>query len=147
MSEQQCRGTNARGEPCGSFIVDEDGWCPTHRPGNEEIVREWRAKGGLSTKAKWDATGLDPEEIVDLETLDDAKAALDQVRRAVLQKRLFHSEANACSKAIAEWVKTEAANMTRGLVNDLRDELEAKTKEIEALRQQISGGKKLRAVR
>lgn len=72
-----------------------------------------------------------------LVTLEDAKLALDAIRVGVLTRRITGSEATAGSKAVAEWVRTETASITARLVGELRQELERKAKEIEALRKQL----------
>jgi hypothetical protein len=104
------------------------------------------SKGGQATKAKLASPGFDPEAVPPLETLEDAKAALDSIRRGVLCRTITHAEANAASKAVAEWVKTETATTTQRLVTELHRELEAKETQIAALRKQLSGGRGVRAV-
>lgn len=109
-------------------------------------MKEIASKGGQATKAKLASPGFDPEAVPPLSTLEDAKAALDSIRRGVLTRTVTHAEANAASKAVAEWVKTETACATQRLVGELHKELEAKERQIAELRKQLSGSRGMRAV-
>jgi len=102
-------------------------------------MREIAALGGQATKAKLEGRAFQDDELPRITTLEDAKLALDDIRRAILSRRITHSEGASASKAVAEWVKTESAAATGRLVNELRTEMEAKTDEIEALRKQLAG--------
>lgn len=139
LGRTQCRGTNAAGGPCQApEHMVEDGLCPAHRPGGVEMMRERAALGGLATKARFEGQAFAPEDLPPLVTLEDAKAALDQVRVAVMSRRVTHAEGNAASKAVSEWVRTETAAITARLVGELKSELQAKAEEIEALRKQLA---------
>ena len=134
-----CRGTTVSGEPCNApATLVAHGWCPTHRPGAEDAMREARSKGGRATAAKHHAKPFSADEIVKLVTLEDAKLALDQIRTAVLLRRITHSEGASATKAVDSWVRTEAAVLTSALVGDLRRELAAKTGEIDAVRTELA---------
>jgi len=74
---------------------------------------------------------------VELETIEDAQAALDQIRRGVLSRNWTAGEANAASKATSEWVKAWQAGLTGKVVNELQKELAARQQEIEELRRQL----------
>ena len=91
-------------------------------------------------------TGFTPEELPPLKTLEDAKTALDAIRIGVLTRKITHAEANAGSKALSEWAKCEGIACTQRVVNELHAELQKKTAEIEALRIQLKGGKKMRVI-
>jgi hypothetical protein len=142
----QCRGITAKGQPCASPIV-HDGWCAMHNPDNAEYVRAITAAGGEANRQRNLGQGFTPDDLDPLVTLEDAKAALDQIRVAVMTRRLTHHEGSAASRAVAEWVKAETATMTARLVNELRAELDAKAAEIAELRALLAGnGRPVRAV-
>ena len=101
-------------------------------------MREHRAKGGRATARKHHAKPFSADEIVQLTTLEDAKLALDQIRTAVLLRRITHSEGASATKAVDSWVRTEAAVLTSALVGDLRGELDAKTRELDELRTELA---------
>ena len=83
-------------------------------------------------------TAFEPGDVVALETLDDAKVALDQIRRAVLTRQITHSEGSSATKAVDSWVKTESAIATRRIVDELQRELDARADEIAELRSELA---------
>jgi hypothetical protein len=136
-----CMATNARGEPCQApdHMTDGSGFCPSHREGSKERLRAAAAKGGEATKAKYAMEAFTAEQLSPIRSLEDAKLALDEIRVAVMTRRLAHAEGNAASKAVAEWIKAEGAATTARLVNELRTELDLRLREIEELRAQLAG--------
>jgi hypothetical protein len=96
------------------------------------------SKGGQALRAKLAGSAFDASELKPITTLEDAKLALDEVRIAVMTRRITHAEGNAASKSISEWVKTQVATNTDKLVNELTGELKAKTQEIEELNKRIA---------
>jgi len=102
--------------------------------------------GARQTNARWEGSPFDPDELGELKDLEDAKLALDTIRRAVLSRQITPNEGNSATKAVSEWCKAETASITKQLVNELHRELEAKEKQIQELRQQLSG-RGMRAVK
>jgi hypothetical protein len=102
--------------------------------------------GGKATAAKYAGGAFAAGDLKPITTLEDAKLALDEIRVAILTRRITYSEGASASKAVSEWVKTESAAATGRLVGELRAALEAKTEEIETLRKQLSAGGRMRAV-
>ena len=134
-----CIARNADGVPCGStFGLSADSLCPAHAPGGRERLASIASSGGAATAAKHAGQAFAANEITVLESFEDAKRAFDDVRRAVLTRRITHTEGNAATKAIEGWIKAETAGITRGLVNELRAELDARGREIEQLRGQVT---------
>jgi hypothetical protein len=115
-----------------------DGYCPAHRDGGRDVLRERASLGGQATRARFGGAAFEAGELKPINSLEDAKLSLDEIRIAVMTRRLTHAEGNAASKAISEWVKTQAATNTERLVNELTAELKEKTKEIADLRTQLS---------
>jgi hypothetical protein len=136
-----CQALNASGSPCASpdHLVGPDGLCRTHREGGAERMAEIGRLGGAATRVRLTGEAFKAEELRPLRTIEDAKAALDLIRVAVMTRRLTHAEGNAASRAVAEWIKGETAAITARLVNELRGELEAKAAEMAQLRQQLMG--------
>jgi hypothetical protein len=135
----KCLATNAQGEQCDALehlVIDD--YCPAHRKGGREMMRELASLGGQALRRKLEGEAFTADELQPITSLEGAKAALDQIRVAVLTRRITHSEGASASKAVSEWVKTHGATTTATLVNELRLELEAKTNEIEALRGQLA---------
>ncbi len=140
-----CRGTNAAGLPCAALpYLVVDGWCPAHRPGGVEEMRARAILGGQAAAAMRAGAAFTAGDLPPLASVEDAKAALDVIRVAIMSRRLTHAEGNAASKAVAEWVKAETAAITSRLVNELKGELQAKADEIAALRKQLAGGSRAR---
>ena len=135
-----CLGINAEGQPCNSpdHLVDASGYCPAHRDGGRERMQELASLGGQAQQRKFGGTAFEAGDLKPIASLEDAKTALDEIRVAVLTRRITHSEGSAASKAVAEWVKAESATVTQRLVNELRAELEAKQHAIEELRKQVN---------
>lgn len=144
----KCRATNALGEPCGApeRLVGVDGLCEAHQEGGEDRMREMAAKGGEATARKHAGGAFEPGELAPIESLEDAMRALDEIRVAVLTRRITHSEATAASRAVSEWVKAESATMTKALVNDLTAELDARSREIAELRAELAKASRMRSV-
>lgn len=94
--------------------------------------------GGQAVKAKFGGQAFEAADIKPIESIEDAKEALDDIRVAIMSRRLTHAEGNAASKTVAEWVKAEGAAVTQRLITELRTALEEKTDEIEALRKQLN---------
>ena len=132
-----CKGTNARGEPCKSFMINLDGYCPAHREGGKERLSEIGKKGAAATARVWASEGFSVEELPPLTSLEDARDRLDVIGRAVLCRKISHAEGNAASKAASEWVKAESAVLTQRLVGELEKTLHDKETEIQALRRQL----------
>jgi vacuolar-type H+-ATPase subunit I/STV1 len=110
-------------------------------------MSELGKKGAKVTNQVHQRDGFTDDELPELKTLEDAKRALDQIRRGVLLRRITHSEGSSASKAVSEWVRAHAAQTTEKLVGELHKELEAKEREIEALRRQLSGRKAVKVVK
>ncbi len=87
-------------------------------------------KGGLATKRKMASPGLDPEELPELRSHEDAKAFLEVIARAVATGRLSDRQANSAVRAISEWIKAEAERTTAEVVGHLRDEIDRLKSEI-----------------
>lgn len=138
MTAETCRHVKDDGVRCAVHFALKDGLCPAHAPGGAEHMREVSRLGGAASAAKSAGVAFQAEEVTRIETLEDAKAALDTVRVAVLTRRITHAEGNAASKAVSEWVKTEGVAATGRLVTELHRELAAKTEEIDALRRQLA---------
>jgi uncharacterized protein involved in exopolysaccharide biosynthesis len=138
MSELRCRALNAGGEQCGSVLGIEDGLCHAHRPGGVESLRAAGSLGGVATAAKHASAAFTPEDLEPIVTLEDAMKRLDVIQSAVLTRRITHGEGNAAAKVLDSWIKAHGAHLTSGLVNELRAELDAKTREIETLRKELA---------
>lgn len=135
-----CRGVTTAGVPCNAppHWVGEDGYCHAHREGGLERQRALSAKGGEANRARILGAGFAHEELPPLVTIEDAKAALDAIRSAILTRKVTHNEGGAAARAVAEWVKATTAQQTERVVNELQRELEAKTSEVAELRKLLA---------
>jgi len=140
----RCVALNATGAPCAApeHLVNLDGLCRAHREGGHERLVSMASAGGKAFHAKAAAgagfPGFTAEELPRIVSVEDAKRALDDIRVATLTRRITATEGTSAARTVAEWVKANSAAQTQELVNQLSDELEEKTNEIEALRQQLS---------
>ena len=139
-----CRGTTPEGPCHAPEALVRGGWCQSHGPGATERMTARGTLGGAATAAAWSSDGFTVEELKPIETLDDAMLALDDIRRAVLCRKVTHNEGNSATRAIGEWVKTHGARLTQALVTELQGELNARTKEIEDLRKQLAKASRLK---
>lgn len=130
-----CQHVRANGTACRAVVgVNADGLCLAHTSDGASRMAEISRKGGQATAARFASVPFVAEDVPRIETLEDAKLALDNIRIAVLTRRITHAEGNAASKAVSEWCKAEGMAATGRLVTELRNELAAKTAEIATLR-------------
>lgn len=94
--------------------------------------------GGQATKRKHAGAGFAANQVKPITTLEDAKLALDEIRVAILTRRITYAEGASASKAVDLWVRAESVAGTGRLVNELRAELEKKAQEILELRRQLA---------
>ena len=80
---------------------------------------------------------FDAAELPPITTLEGAQLALDAVRIAVLTGKITSAQARSASGAVDSWIRANTALVTQRLVGELRGELAAKAKEIEALRKKL----------
>ncbi len=136
----RCTSLKLDGTPCESTLgLNEEGHCQAHQEGALDRLRAAASLGGQATKAKHEGAAFTAEDLPRICTVEDAMQRLDTIQSAVLTRRISHHEGNAAAKVIDSWIKAHAAKLTVGLVNELRAELDAKTREIESLRAQLAG--------
>lgn len=134
-----CVGTRTNGKPCGrTFGLDADGLCSVHRPGGREQLRTIQSLGGQAAAAKHRGEPLTLADFPPLTCHEDAKVALDQIRAWIGTDRCTHAEGMVMIRDIEAWLKVDAAQVTKTLLNEVTTALEAKTREIEALRRQLA---------
>lgn len=103
MAPRNCKGETDAGEPCESPFVGDDGYCPAHRPGGREKLREAGRKGGQAMAQRLSAAGLDPDDLPPLTSHDAAETWTDVVGRAAATGKLSSSAANAALRAVSIW--------------------------------------------
>lgn len=103
MADRTCNATKDDGSPCESPFVGEDGFCPAHRPGGREKLREAAKKGGEVTRKRFKAKALGADELPALTSAQAAETWCDKVGRAVVTGRLSHNQAQAALRAVREW--------------------------------------------
>ena len=81
-------------------------------------------KGGLATKRRNTSPGLEPDELPELRTHEDAQNWLETIGRAVATGRLSDRQAQAAIRAVSEWVRAEGERQTSEVVNELRAEVD-----------------------
>lgn len=127
----RCQHVKDDGTPCRSpegFVDEETGYCHAHGPDADEVMSE---RGRAGARASNRGKALDPDELGTLEDHSDAKAALDQIRRAVLTGRISDKVAHAATRAVSEWVKAHEGELTARVVDDLESEVERLQSELE----------------
>lgn len=123
------------GGPCESpeGLVRGDGYCAAHGPGGGERMRTLGSLGGVAKAAKEAGAAFTAEDLPAMVTLDDAKAALDQIRVAVLTRRISHNEGSSAARAVDSWTRAHMSGAADRLVNELEASLDAKAAEIASL--------------
>ncbi len=120
----RCSALNAEGKPCGSpeSVVDpESGLCWAHQPGGRERLVEAGRKGAEATARKWRGRGgLEPGELPELGTPQDAQRALDIVAHAAAEGRLPQRQADATTRAVREWLRAWEAGAVAEQVAQLQ---------------------------
>ncbi|MCH7562381.1 MAG: hypothetical protein IH968_01040 [Gemmatimonadetes bacterium] len=87
-------------------------------------------KGAEATAKKLRGVGLDPAELPNLRTHEDAQGWLETIGRAVATGRLSDRQAQAAIRAVSEWVRTAGERATAEVVNELRFEIDRVKAEI-----------------
>ena len=125
----RCRAKNAAGKPCRApeGMVDPiTRYCPAHRPGATERLREAGKKGAeVSTRLKQKATGLSSDELPPLDSPQAAATWLEAIGRAVACGRLANRDAVAATKAVREWLRAHEAGTVTEQVDELRRKVAA----------------------
>lgn len=113
---------------CGSAAAGEDGLCKPCRierdDGPEAKRRYYRdlgRKGGYASGTGQE--GLDPEELPELETFQDAKLWLEAIGRATATGRLKDRSAQAAIRAVEAWLKAEDDRLEAEQLNNLMSAL------------------------
>jgi hypothetical protein len=135
MTEPQCRGTNAMGEPCEGPAVGPDGFCFAHRPGGAAHMEAIGRLGGEATRAKLAARPFTDEEVV---PLTNAAGAAAQVHVAVMTGRITHAQGATALKAIEVQLKAEAAAREQLLVDEMLAKQATLERENRDLRHQVA---------
>lgn len=125
--ERSCKGTNTDGTPCGSppSFVGDDGWCPSHRPGNREKLLEAARKGGRAKARKDRRDGLQDDELPPLDSPQTAEKWLEAAGRAVATGRMSHNEGKAVARLIREWLRARDAGEVADRMEELEDKMAA----------------------
>ncbi len=124
----RCRAKNAEGKPCRApegMVDSTTRYCPAHRPGATERLREAGKKGAkVSTRLKQKATGLSSDELPPLDSPQAAATWLEAIGRAVACGRLANRDAIAATKAVREWLRAHEAGTVTEQVTELRQKVE-----------------------
>jgi len=113
-----CAGFKIDGTPCTSpFVVRGTRYCSAHQPGGREEMQRRGLMGALASRR---TNGLNPGELEDLESHEDAKRRLDLIGQAVLTGRLRDGQANAAVRSVEAWLRAEGERLTVAVVEDLR---------------------------
>ena len=128
MAERQrCRGRTQSGRPCRSPVTDDSGLCPAHREGGHEHMIELASRGGAAAQASRVNAGLPAELLGPLELVDDAKRWLQEIARAVGERRIRHNEGRAMQQAVSAWLEADSEQATRDVIAEnrrLREQLD-----------------------
>ena len=81
-------------------------------------------KGAEATAKKLRGGGLDPRELPELHTLENAKEWLALIGAAVVTKRLDARDAQAGIRAVEAWLKAEGERATAEVLDELRAEID-----------------------
>jgi hypothetical protein len=140
--ELKCQGTTTSGEPCkapGTLVDPETGLCPSHAPGASERLAEAGRRGAEATARRFKAPGLDPSDLGDLESVQDAQRWLRRIGEGVVTGKLRAQEATAGVRAIETWLKAEQDRVASDELAELRAQL------VE-LRESLKNGRRLGVV-
>jgi hypothetical protein len=128
MSQEvrRCAGTTADGTSCDvpPGLVLDSGFCLRHSPDPQDraLAAAGSLKGALSTKARA-KRGLDPGELGELETAEDALRWCATVAAAVAEGRLSASVGQTVARLVAEWRSARDLHLREGRLSELEREL------------------------
>jgi hypothetical protein len=117
MSGPTCRGTRKDGSPCKSTVLDADGWCFAHQPGQEADRAEARQRGGRNSSNLARVSKLIPARLGGV--YDRLERAMGEVHEGTLEP----PRANA----LANLARAAAAVLSAGELEDRVRELEQRT--------------------
>lgn len=122
----QCAGTNADGSPCRvpSEMVLDSGYCYAHDPDLEEQRKAVRQRGGM-TQALKSRRGLDPSELPELRTPEDAQLFASVLAQAVATGRLSSAQATAATRALAQWLSSRDLHVRESRLTKIEEVLRA----------------------
>lgn len=130
--KQRCIANNSKGERCKVVgqLVNDEGFCPAHKPGGrEEMIRRAR-KGGAVTAENFKRDGVREHELGPLDTLEDAQRWLQILGGAVAAGRITAKDASTAVNAIRVWITAEGERLTAEVVDELRGEVAELRKEV-----------------
>lgn len=139
MSDEKktCGGTTKEGNPCRSPFVDDDGFCPAHRPdGSEEMARRGR-KGGVLVHERREKSEKLADQLPALDSYESAEEWSWRVALGVVRGDIGTKEANAISRALRIFLEARGEKLTTEVVEDLRDEIDRLKNEMRE--QQMAG--------
>ena len=126
ITERRCQGTNADGTPCNapSRLVLDSGFCFPHdnSPGAKEKQRLGQQLGGIMAMRKV-RKGLDPDEVGQLETAEDAKRIAALVTVAIAEGRLPAATGKAVFSGIDLFYESLEADELIAELKRTKDEL------------------------
>ena len=125
-----CKGKTKAGKDCQSPIVDRDGYCPAHGPDGTARMRQRGKRGGDATRRRFSGAGLSADCLGTLKSISDAQRWLRLISQAVGQRQLTHSEGQAMTAGVREWLKAEDSRLR---AEDLA-ELQAQVKRLKNMR-------------
>ncbi len=124
----RCKATRMDGKACRApeRMLDARGLCPAHRPGARERLSEEGRKGAAAAARKWRGrSGLEPGELPELGTPQDAQRALDIVAHAAAEGRLPQRQADATTRAVREWLRAWEAGAVAEQIAQLQRKVAA----------------------
>jgi len=118
MSDQTCSGTTKNGQPCRStFLVSGSDRCAAHAPNGSEVMAARGRKGAAASRTRMEGAGLPSGTLGDL----NAQRWLKLIAQAVGDRNLTHSEGQAMTAAVREWVKAEGDRLKEGDLEYVKD--------------------------
>ena len=101
----QCKGTTAKGEPCASPFVGDDGYCAAHGPLGSARMAQRGLKGAEATHRKLKGAGVVSAELAPAapESMEDAADIASWAIAAVITGQLDPRVSREVSNMLREY--------------------------------------------
>jgi hypothetical protein len=125
VKPRRCKAKNLAGKPCGvtSHMVGESGYCFRHDPDKAEERARQSRRGGETTRRRHMKAGLKAADLGPLVNAADAQRWLERIAGAVGARELTHSEGQAMTRAVAEWIRARDLHVREVKLAELQRQL------------------------
>lgn len=130
-----CGAPTRAGKRCGwsANLCSDCGRCQAHCQHRREHFLAVRRAGGKATARKHAAPGLTLEELGELRSHEDCERVLALISTAVATQRMDKADADACTRAIGQWLRARSDRLRLVELEKLKDSVARLEAEVDRL--------------